>query len=326
MRTRLTVVSLAAAILSGPAPAIEPESAPPRIVDSSYPAYEWVPDLGGRVTIFAPAASLDAVRRCTEPFREIYPSATIEVAPAPAMRTPADFPANADLLVAVRRLTDEERRALEARDGRPPVEISIGATALAVFVFRENPVTGLTLQQLDAIFSRTQRRGAAAITAWGGAGLAAGWKDQPVVAFGLGPESSAATLFRDLVLSGGEFLPAIRWQFGPSSVVQGVGAETGGVGFAPPSYLTRRTRAVPIAASEARFVEPSQDRCLDGTYPLARPLTVVAPRRSGSTLPAAVRELLVFLCAREGQESLEQNDMVPLTAALAKRQMDLARQ
>jgi phosphate transport system substrate-binding protein len=242
------------------------------------------------------------------------------------MRTPADFPANADLLVAARRLTEEERRALETRDGRVPVEISIGATALAVFVFRDNPVTGLTLEQLDAIFSRTRRRGAPAITEWGGAGIAGGWKDQPVVTFGLGPESSAAILFRDLVLSGGEFLPAIRWQFGPSSVVQGVGAETGGVGFAPPSYATRRTRAVPIAASEARFVEPTQDRCLDGTYPLARPLAVVAPRRSGSTLPAAARELLVFLCSREGQESLEQNDMVPLTAALAKRQMDLARQ
>src|SRR5260370_21380568 len=56
-------------------------------------------------------------------------------------------------------------------------------SALVVFVHKDNPITKLTLAELDAIFVSEHRRGAKNIRPWRELGLAGEWADQPIHAY-----------------------------------------------------------------------------------------------------------------------------------------------
>src|SRR6266702_7616561 len=54
------------------------------------------------------------------------------------------------------------------------------AESLAVFVHRDNPLAGLTVAQLDAIFGAEHKRGPANARTWGDVGLTGEWAARPI--------------------------------------------------------------------------------------------------------------------------------------------------
>ncbi|MFV4677430.1 hypothetical protein ACNJU9_21735, partial [Mycobacterium tuberculosis] len=90
----------------------------------------------------------------------------------------------ADCVLFVREPFPAEDAAFKARFGHPPTLVPIatgsfatkGAThAIAVYVNAANPLAGLTLAQLDAVFSAERRRGGIAVKTWGDLGLEGAW-------------------------------------------------------------------------------------------------------------------------------------------------------
>ena len=61
----------------------------------------------------------------------------------------------------------------EQKYGYKPTAIRGPIDALAVYVNKDNPIEKLTLAQVDAIFSKTRKRGGKAMTTWGNLGLTA---------------------------------------------------------------------------------------------------------------------------------------------------------
>src|SRR5690625_5332743 len=59
-----------------------------------------------------------------------------------------------------RTMRDSEVAQFEEAHGYPPTMVRVGIDTIAVFVNRDNPIEGLTLAQVDAIFSSTRRCGA----------------------------------------------------------------------------------------------------------------------------------------------------------------------
>src|SRR5207302_3434352 len=49
--------------------------------------------------------------------------------------------------------------------------------AIVVFVHKDNPIRGLTLRQLDAIYSVDRKRGGAPVRTWGDLGMTGEWAD-----------------------------------------------------------------------------------------------------------------------------------------------------
>ena len=88
------------------------------------------------------------------------------------------------------------------------------------------------MEQLDGIFSRTQRRGGSPIDTWGQLGLTGEWVDRPLMLYGYGPEDGAHEIFKQKVLDGGSFRLSLRVQGGGCSIVQGGAANVGAIGFA----------------------------------------------------------------------------------------------
>src|SRR5260370_1994534 len=93
----------------------------------------------------------------------------------------------------------------------PPLEIDIATGSLDVrnfdyahvfFVHKDNPITKLTLTQLDAIFGSEHRRGTRNIRTWGELGLTGEWADQPTTPYGWRLDDDFATYLQDALLGG----------------------------------------------------------------------------------------------------------------------------
>ena len=217
-----------------------------------------------------------------------------------------------------RALTPEEVRDFTAKYGYPPTEIKVAADALAIFVEKRNPVPGLTLEQLDGIFSRTQRRRGRSIETWGQAGLTQEWADRPVILYGYGFEDGAYQVFQQQVLEGGAFRLSLRVQGGGSSIVQGVAAVSGAIGFASIFFACKRVRAVPIAGADGRFHAPTAENVHNRRYPLSRFLYICVNKPPRQRLGGPVAEFLRFLLSREGQQIVAGGGNIPLDTATVK--------
>jgi len=84
--------------------------------------------------------------------------------------------------------------AFEDKYGYKPTAIPVAIDALAVLVNKDNPVKGLTMEQVDSIFSSTNKCGGEkSIETWGDAGVAV-W-GQSIQLYGRNSVSGTLRLF-----------------------------------------------------------------------------------------------------------------------------------
>src|SRR5690606_18421202 len=113
--------------------------------------------------------------------------------------------------------------AIEKKYGYKPLKIAVALDSLAVYVHKDNPVEGLTMAQVDALFSKTRSCGAAAdITTWGQAGLKGTWSGLPISLYGRNSASGTYGFFKETALCKGDYKDTVKEQPGSASVVNGV--------------------------------------------------------------------------------------------------------
>ena len=315
------VLLLACAVLAGCAAAVpavdDATPAPPRPRQAStgdVPApYEPVAHLRGVITSVGASTTTNLVARASTQFRRIYPDIKLQVsAGLTGIGPPALLEGRADMVPMSRPLTPDEIRAFEAKYHYPPTQISIAADALAVYVEKRNPLPGLTLAQLDGIFSAVPRRGDASIETWRQAGLTGDWANRHINLYGYGPEDGVNQVFRQQVLGGGEYRLEMLVEPAGSSIVQGVAADPSGIGCASIFFLSRRVRAVPLAGTDGRFYDPTVENVQAGTYPLIRYLSICVNKQPHRPLRGPAAEFLRFLLSREGQQVVATEGNIPL--------------
>ena len=241
---------------------------------------------------------------------------------------------DSDFAFVSRDMTASDVAAFQRAHDVAPQEIAVvgGAyrhfgflDAIGVVVNNTNPIKGLTLAQLDAVFSKTRLRGHGPVRTWGDLGLAE-WADKPVHVVGAsaweGPEESArAVVVRERVLSVG---PA-RGQWRDDILINGieadvpdqVAADPYAIGFTGMGHLATGIKTVWLAPEAGKpFVDASYENVALARYPLSRVANIVLTRRPGHPLDPAMREFVRFILSREGQQIvLDQGVMLPLRAA-----------
>ena len=191
--------------------------------------------------------------------------------------------------------------------------------AAGIFVHPSNPLTGLTLAQLDRIYSAAHRRGyPRELKTWGDLGLTGDWATRPIHAYSRLLDNEVTTHVREVVCRGAEFSASviIPGKGVSVDVVGAVAADPGGIGFAGFAYQSSGVRALALAEEGAPFVEPTLESCADNRYPLVRPLCFYVNRRPGAPLDPLVREFIRFVLSAEGQAINAQEKYLPLTPAL----------
>jgi phosphate transport system substrate-binding protein len=188
--------------------------------------------------------------------------------------------------------------------------------ALAVYVHKDNPVKGLTMQQVDSIFSSTKKGGGKEIANWGQAGLTGEWANKPISMYGRNSASGTYGFFKEVGLKKGDFKPSVKEQPGSSAVVQGVGSDLGGIGYSGIGYKTSEVKAVPLGET-GKFVEPTYENCVSGDYPLARFLYVYINKKPNAPMDKLTQEFLKFVLSKEGQEVVVKDGYFPLPKEVA---------
>lgn len=319
-------------------------------VDPVVPAYVSVP-ASGRITIGGSDTMQSVLVRVAHEFRKWHPNVRIAIEgarPRPDQSprsvlepllggqsnsrrgdgpTSGHFGSNeVEILALSRSLTREEIREFVERFGYPLTAIPIAQDAVAVYVHRDNPIEGLTLEQVDAIFGAARKRGAPEdITAWGQVGLNGEWAEAGIRQYGRDKHSTGTrTFFREHVLLGGEFKDRIEEEPGSASIVLSVAKDRFGIGYSGIGFQTAAVRTVPLAEKAGRvFIAPSSEMVLNGIYPLSRQLYLYVNRPPDQPLPPIIEELIKFVNSQEGQEAVVKAGVFPLRAAQVARNLQL---
>ncbi len=290
-------------------------------VDPNFPSYRPVSGISGKLKSVGSDTMNNLMTLWAESFRRYYPGVQIEIeGKGSSTAPPALISGTAQFGPMSREMKSSEIDAFEKRFGYKPTALPTAIDLLAVYVHRDNPIEGLTLQQLDAIFSKTRRAGFPRdIRFWGDLGLTGEWARRPISIYGRNSASGTYGFFKEHVLLGGDFKDEVKEQPGSSSVVQGVGSDRFAIGYSGLGYQTADVRPVPLAASQGEpFVDCSIEHAYTGDYPLTRILYVYINHRPGTQLDPLRREFIRFIFSKEGQLEVIKDGYFPITWELAK--------
>ena len=294
-------------------------------VDPTLKPYVKVEGVAGNLNSVGSDTLNNLMTFWAEAFRRSYPNVNIGIeGKGSGTAPPALFAGTAQLGPMSRAMKKSEITEFEGTYGYKPTQITVSLDSLAVFVNKDNPLKSLNLAQVDAIFSKTCKRGQASIATWGAAGVTdADWASHPVSLYGRNSASGTYGFFKEHVLDKGDFKDTVKEQPGSSSVVMGITEDKNGIGYSGIGYTTSGVRALPLAGSDGVVYEPSYDNVKTGKYPVWRPLYVYLARKPGKPMDLLTREFLKFVLSKEGQEIVIKDGFYPLTAEQAAKQLSL---
>jgi phosphate transport system substrate-binding protein len=258
-----------------------------------------------------------------EAFKKKYPSVNIQIeGKGSATAPPALIAGTAQIGPMSREMNAKEVEQFEKKYGFKPTKVGVALDSLAVFVNKDNPIKSLSLDEVDAIFSKTRKRGLPEITTWGQAGVTGKLADRPISLYGRNSASGTYGYFKEHALGKGDFKPTVKEQPGSASVVEGVAKDVAAIGYSGIGYTTSGVRAIPLSDKKGGTpVEPKYENVLTGKYPLSRMLYLYVAKKPGEPVPKMVEEFIKFVLSKEGQEIVVKDGFDPLPAKLAEEQL-----
>lgn len=260
----------------------------------------------------------------------------------------------ADLALMGRQIYTFEYYGVYRRSLMLPVEIEVAtgsldvpskSFAVTVFVHRDNPLTRLTLQQLDGIFGaqreggwqgmkwdRSVARGPEKnLRTWGQLGLTGEWADKPIHVYGPpGLYPGGYSFFQRKVLGGADTWAEGLMEFADRKLMmETLSKDPYGIAYTGLCHQTAETKVLALAERPgAPYVLPTRANVASRDYPLSRPVYVYfAPDTPGGE-PAdpkadpKIREFLRYILSRQGQQDVaDEGDYLPLTARLVRKQL-----
>jgi len=292
--------------------------------DPELPDYQKTSGVSGNLSSVGSDTLANLMTLWAEEFKRVYPNVNVQIQAAGSSTAPPALTEGTSNLGPMSRLMkDNEVQAFEQRNGYKPTPIAVAIDALAVFVHKDNPIEGLTLQQTDAIFSSTRTCGGSEdIAKWGQLGLTGDWASRGIQLYGRNSVSGTYGYFKQHALCKGDYKNTVNEQPGSASVVQSVSSSLNGIGYSGIGYTTSSVRAVPLASEPGKpFVAATPENALNGSYPLARFLYIYANKEPGKELDPITRQFLTMVLSRRGQEVVIKDGYIPLPAKVAAREL-----
>ncbi len=294
-------------------------------VDSAIKSYEKVSGVDGSLNSIGSDTLNNLMTYWAEAFNKLYPNVKIQVeGKGSATAPPALAAGTAQLGPMSRKMKSEEKDAFEKQHGFRPTQISVALDCLAVYVHKDNPIEGLTLAQVDGVFSKTRKSGFENVATWGQVGLTGDWAALPFSLYGRNSASGTYAFFKEHALRKGDYKDTVKEQPGSAAVVNGIAADRAGIGYSGIGYRTSEVRAIPLAKDgKSPLVEPTFANAMKGAYPLGRTLYIYVAKNPDEPMPKLVEEFLKFVLSREGQEVVVKDGYGPLPAKVVEKQLQL---
>lgn len=290
-------------------------------LDPDLPEYKPVGGVSGSLKSIGSDTMNNEMTYWAEGFLRFYPNVKIEIEGKGSTTAPtALVEGTAQFGPMSRPMKDTEIDAFEAKYGYPPTVLPTSIDMLAIYVNKDNPIKGITLPQVDAVFSKTRKGGYDRnVRTWGQLGLTGQWATRPISLYGRNSASGTYGFLKEHALFKGDFKDEVKEQAGSSGVVQACASDKFAIGYSGIGYKTADVRAVPLAATEDdEFVPATTENAYSGDYPLSRFLYVYVNYKPQSELDPLRREFIKFIFSKQGQEVVVKDGYYPITADVAR--------
>ena len=309
----------AALAVAVPAAAFAAEGA---TVDAKLPDYKQTTGVSGNLSSVGSDTLANLMTFWAEDFKKEYPNVNIQIqAAGSSTAPPALTEGTANLGPMSREMKDKEIEAFEKKFGYKPTKVPVAIDALAVFVHKDNPIKGMTMPQVDAVFSATRKCGASAdVTTWGGLNLKGAWAGRDIQMFGRNSVSGTYGYFKEHALCKGDFKPNVNEQPGSASVVQSVATGVNAIGYSGIGYATSSVKAVPIQGKDGMtFIPATAENAIKGSYPLSRFLYVYVNKAPNKPLAPLEAEFIKLMLSKQGQMTVVKDGYIPMPSRVAEK-------
>jgi len=254
-----------------------------------------------------------------------------------------------------RHATPDEILLFQRHKSYHPTEITVvtgslnvpgWSYALGIFVHKDNPITQLSIEQLDGIFG-AERAGAFVnatwdtgrargadqnLRTWGQLGATGEWANKPIQVYGYNLFYHIPRTFERHVFQGGG-----KWnenlheftnyknadgttELEAKQVVDAITRDRYGIGYSGYGFLNANTKLVAVAPrGSQKFVPLSLQTLRDRTYPMPDEVYFYIDRKPGEPVDPKVREFIRYVLSREGQDAVQRDaKYLPLTSAIVQ--------
>lgn len=291
-------------------------------VDPALPDYKPASGVSGNFSSVGSDTLNNLMTLWAEQFKKFYPNVNIQIQGAGSSTAPpALTEGTANFGPMSRAMKDQEIQAFEQKHGYKPTGVGVAIDALAVFVNKDNAIKGLSIPQVDAIFSATRKCGAGKdAKRWSDVGVSGDLANKPIQLYGRNSVSGTYGYFKETALCKGDFKTGVNEQPGSASVVQSISTGLDAIGYSGIGYKTSGVRALPLAKKDGEeFVEASPENATSGKYPLSRVLFVYANKAPNKPLSPMEVEFFKMVLSKQGQEVVEKDGYVPLPEKVAAK-------
>jgi phosphate transport system substrate-binding protein len=305
----------------GAAPAYADEAI---TLDPNLKAYAKVSGVSGNLNSIGSDTLNNLMTLWAEGFRKQYPNVKIQIeGKGSSTAPPALIEGTAQLGPMSRPMKGTEIDAFEKKFKYKPTAFPVSIDALAVYVNKDNHIKGMTMAQVDAVFSKSRRWGYKEnVQKWSQVGVDGPLGSNAISIYGRNSASGTYGFFKEHALKNGDYKDEVKEQPGSASVVQGVTEDRAGIGYSGIGYMTSGVRAVPLAEKEGMpFVEAAQHNAENGSYPLWRHLYLYVNKAPNKPLDPIVMEFLKFVYSREGQQVVVKDGFFPLSEAVIEKEL-----
>lgn len=291
-------------------------------VDADLGEYATTSGVSGNLSSVGSDTLANLMTLWAEEFKRFYPNVNIQIqAAGSSTAPPALAEGTSNVGPMSRKMKDKELAAFEEKFGYKPTAIPVAIDALAVYVHKDNPITGLTIADIDAIFSNTRKCGGDAdIATWDDIGLTGDWARRDIQLFGRNSVSGTYGYFKKKALCKGDFKSTVNEQPGSASVVQSVSSSLNGIGYSGIGYKTSGVKAVPLSKkTDGDRIAATSENAISGKYPLARFLYIYVNKAPSKPLSPLENEFIKMVLSTQGQQVVVKNGYIPLPAKVADK-------
>ena len=208
--------------------------------------------------------------------------------------------------------------------------------ALGIFVHKDNPLSKLTLAQLDAVFGCEHRRGHQNIRTWGQLGSAGEWKNKAINLYSYDAETGTGLFFLHAVLADSrkmnwETLKEFKDIKNPDGstyesgqqIIDALQKDRFGLAVSSVRYANAEVKAIPLAAQDGGpYLMATRENLIARKYPLTRVTYAFVNQLPDKPIDPKVREFLRYVFSREGQQDIERDrGYLPLSEEVILEQL-----
>jgi len=297
----------------------------PILLAEPIPDYHKVSELSGDLISVGSDTLAHPMKLWMQEFKRLYPDVNIQVESKGSSTAPsALIEGRSQIGPMSRKMKKAEIVAFVKKYGYKPTFFRVAIEAVAVYVNKRNPLhRGLTIQQLDAIFSATRKCNAKQeITTWGQLGLTGYWANLPIKLYGRNALSGTHSFFQTKALCNGAYKKTIHEELEAKSVIQAVSSSINGIAYSGAELKNSDVRVLPLAKRIGHnFLMPSKKNTLSGQYPLTRFLYIYVNIAPNQLPPPLVTEFIKMILSNTGQSLVEKAGHVPLHSKFIQREL-----